>query len=149
MSSSTTQTSPTKTSSPVKTATTINPSTTDPISTHSPQPSPIITDASPLTTILPSIDLKPNPTDSKPSASRKSKPKMRTKAVTTRKSQKPKTRYSSNFNMQELYLSNLGDKNPNADPDVATSNPGDSIEADKGEHAQTLDSTKGEATVVE
>jgi hypothetical protein len=51
--------------------------------------------------------------------------------------------------MQELYLSDLGNVNPNADSDVATPNPDAQIETDKEDSTQTLNSKKGKTTVVE
>jgi hypothetical protein len=154
MSQSSPQTSPTKSSpqksSPSKTTTTV-PNTTENPSVHLPQPSDVITDASPLTMIHPSFNSILNPIPSNPSPSHKPKPTKRTKSVITRKPKNPKSksRYSSNFNMQELYLSDLGNVNPNADSDVATPNPDAQIETDKEDSTQTLNSKKGKTTVVE
>ncbi|WJX88306.1 hypothetical protein P8452_70411 [Trifolium repens] len=144
------QTSPTKTSpqkaSPSKTTTTTIPNVTENPSVSLPQPSNIITDATPLTMIHPSFNAILNPTPPNPSSSPKPKTTKRTKSTTTRKpkSQKSKSRYSSNFNMQQLYLSDLGDVNPNAAPDVTASNPDTQTETDKGEETQTLNPKEGE-----
>ncbi|WJX91343.1 hypothetical protein P8452_73133 [Trifolium repens] len=154
MSQSSTQTSPTKTSpqkaSPTKTTTTTIPNITENPSVSLPQPSNIITDATPLTMIHPSFNAILNPTTSNPSSSPKPKTTKRTKSTTTRKpkSQKSKSRYSSNFNMQQLYLSDLGDVNPNAAPDVTTLSHDVQIEANKGESAETLSPKKGENTAM-
>ncbi|KAK2421639.1 hypothetical protein QL285_032248 [Trifolium repens] len=51
--------------------------------------------------------------------------------------------------MQQLYLSDLGDVNPNAAADVTASNPDAQIETDKGEETQTLNSKKGETAEME
>jgi hypothetical protein len=50
--------------------------------------------------------------------------------------------------MQQLYLSDLGDVNPNAAPDVTTLSPDVQIEANKGESAETLSPKKGENTAM-
>ncbi|KAK2372379.1 hypothetical protein QL285_073517 [Trifolium repens] len=124
MSQPSTQTSLTK-SSPQKASPSESNTTTPTITENSSvpltQPSNIITDATPLTMIHPSFNAILNPTPSNPPSSPKSKTKRRTKSTTTRKPkpQKSKSRYSSDFNMQELYLSNLGDTNPNVASDVA------------------------------
>ncbi|WJX67220.1 hypothetical protein P8452_51708 [Trifolium repens] len=155
MSQPSTQTSPSKTSpqkaSPSKTTTTTIPNITENPSVSLPQPSNIITDATPLTMIHPSFNAILNLTPSNPSSSPKPKTTKRTKSTTTRKpkSQKSKSRYSSNFNMQQLYLSDLGDVNPNAAPDVTASNPDAQTETDKGEETQTLNSKKGETAEME
>ncbi|KAK2449483.1 hypothetical protein QL285_008676 [Trifolium repens] len=155
MSQPSTQTSPTKTSpqkaSPSKTTTTTIPNITENPSVSLPQPSNIITDATPLTMIHPSFNAILNPTPLNPSSSAKPKTTKRTKSTTTRKpkSQKSKSRYSSNFNLQQLYLSDLGDVNPNAAPDVTASNPDAQTETDKGEETQTLNSKKGETAEME
>ncbi|KAK2368794.1 hypothetical protein QL285_081963 [Trifolium repens] len=155
MSQPSTQTSPTKTSpqkaSPSQTTTTTIPNITENPSVSLPQPSNIITDATPLTMIHPSFNAILNPTPSNPSSSPKPKTTKRTKSTTTRKpkSQKSKSRYSSNFNMQQLYLSDLGDVNPNAAPDVTASNPDAQTETDKREETQTLNSKKGETAEME
>jgi hypothetical protein len=106
-------TSPTK-SSPSKTTTTI-PNVTENTSVPLPQPSDIITDATPLTMIHPSFASILNPKPSNSSPSPKPKPKKRTKSATTKKpkSQKSKSRYSSNFDMQKLYLDDLGNASTN------------------------------------
>ncbi|KAK2358673.1 hypothetical protein QL285_095841 [Trifolium repens] len=149
MSQSPHQTSPTKSSpqksSPSKTTTTI-PTITDDLSVPLPQPSDVITNATPLTTIHPSFNSILNPTPLKPSSSSKPKSTKKTKSTTTRKpkSQKPKSRYSSNFNMQQLYLSDLGNANPNVAPDVATPCADEQIETRKEDSTQTLISQKGE-----
>ncbi|WJX81962.1 hypothetical protein P8452_64780 [Trifolium repens] len=150
MSQPSTQTSPTK-ASPSKTTTTTIPNITENPSVSLPQPSNIITDATPLTMIHPSSNTILNPTPSNPSSSPKPKTTKRTKSTTTRKpkSQKSKSRYSSNFNMQQLYLSDLGDVNPNAAPDVTASNPDAQIETDKGKETQTLNSKRGETAEME
>ncbi|KAK2421808.1 hypothetical protein QL285_032396 [Trifolium repens] len=153
MSQPSTQTSPTKSSpqksSPSKTTTTV-PNTTENPSVHLPQPSDVITDATPLTMIHPSFNAILNPTPSNPSSSPKSKTKKRTKSTTTRKPkpQKSKSRYSSDFNMQELYLTNLGDTNSNIAPNVPTPSPDVQIEGNKGESAETIIPNKGENTVM-
>ncbi|KAK2424095.1 hypothetical protein QL285_034493 [Trifolium repens] len=155
MSQPSTQTSPTKTSpqkaSPSKTTTTTISNITENPSVSLPQPSNIITDATPLTMIHPSFNAILNPTPSNPSSSPKPKTTKRTKSTTTRKpkSQKSKSRYSSNFNMQQLYLNDLGDVNPNAAPDVTASNPDTQTETDKGEETQTLNSKKRETAEME
>ncbi|KAK2436299.1 hypothetical protein QL285_021300 [Trifolium repens] len=155
MSQPSTQTSPTKTSpqkaSPSKTTTTTIPNITENPSVSLPQSSNIITDATPLTMIHPSFNAILNRTSSNPSSSPKPKTTKRTKSTTTRKpkSQKSKSRYSSNFNMQQLYLSDLGDVNPNATPDVTASMPDAQTETDKGEETQTLNSKIGETAEME
>ncbi|KAK2449604.1 hypothetical protein QL285_008784 [Trifolium repens] len=153
MSQSSHQTSPTKTSpqksSPSKPTTTV-PNITEQVSDPLPQSSYVITDATPLTMIHPSFDSILNPTPSNPPSSPKSKTKKRTKSTTTRKSkpQKSKSRYSLDFNMQELYLSNLGNTNPNAAYDVAAPVSSTLIEENKEESTQTLSPKKGESTVM-
>ncbi|KAK2426461.1 hypothetical protein QL285_025129 [Trifolium repens] len=152
MSQSSHQTSPTKTSpqkpSPSKPTTTA-PNTTDKPSDPLPKPSNVITEATPLTMIHPSFDSIMNPTPSDPSSSPKSKTKKRTKSTTTRKPkpQKSKSRYSSDFNMQELYLTNLGNTNPTAASDVATPVSSTLIEENTKKSTQTLSPKKGESTV--
>ncbi|KAK2456352.1 hypothetical protein QL285_003726 [Trifolium repens] len=96
--------------------------------------------------IHPSFNAILNPTPSNPSSSPKSKTKKRTKSTTTRKPkpQKSKSRYSSDFNMQELYLSNLG----NVASDVATPGSSTPVEENKEESTQTLNPKKGESTVM-
>ncbi|WJX12613.1 hypothetical protein P8452_03090 [Trifolium repens] len=148
MSQPLTQTSPTKTS-PQKSSpsqTTTIPTITDDLSVPLPQPSDVITNATPLTMIHPSFNSILNPTPLKPSSSSKPKSTKKTKSTTTRKpkSQKPKSRYSSNFNMQQLYLSDLGNANPNVAPDVATPCADEQIETRKEDYTQTLISQKGE-----
>ncbi|KAK2409824.1 hypothetical protein QL285_045225 [Trifolium repens] len=137
-------TSPNK-SSPSKTTTTI-PNVTDNTSVPLPQPSDIITDATPLTMIHPSFASMLNPKPSNSSPSPKSKPKKKTKSATTRKpkSQKSKSRYSSNFDMQKLYIDDLGTASTNVASDVATPYPGGQIETNKEDSTQTLISEKGE-----
>ncbi|KAK2424299.1 hypothetical protein QL285_034673 [Trifolium repens] len=153
MSQPSTQTSPTKSSpqksSSSKTTTTV-PNTTEDPSVHLPQQSDVITDATPLTMIHPSFNAILNPTPSNPSSSPKSKTKRRTKSTTTRKPkpQKSKSRYSSDFNMQELYLSDLGNTNPNVASDVATPASSTLIEENKEESTQTLSPKKGESTAM-
>ncbi|KAK2454193.1 hypothetical protein QL285_001782 [Trifolium repens] len=100
--------------------------------------------------IHPSFNSILNPTPSNPSPSHKSKPTKRTKSVTTRKpkNQISKSRYSSNFNMQELYLSDLGNASTNVASDVATPSPDIQIEANKEDCTQTLGSKKGETAEV-
>ncbi|KAK2435921.1 hypothetical protein QL285_020946 [Trifolium repens] len=100
--------------------------------------------------IHPSFNSILNPTPSNPSPSHKSKPTKRTKFVTTRKpkSQKSKCRYSSNFDMQKLYLSDLGNASTNVASDVATLCPDNQIEANKEDCTQTLGSKKGETAEV-
>ncbi|WJX96807.1 hypothetical protein P8452_77963 [Trifolium repens] len=152
MSQSSHQTSPTKTSpqkpSPSKPTTTA-PNTTDKPSDPLPKPSNVITEATPLTMIHPSFDSIMNPTPSNPPSSPKSKTKKRTKSTTTRKPkpQKSKSRYSSDFNMQELYLTNLGNTNPNAASDVAAPVSSTLIEENTKKSTQTLSPKKGESTV--
>ncbi|KAK2449898.1 hypothetical protein QL285_009051 [Trifolium repens] len=151
MSQSSHQTSPTK-SSPQKTS----PSKTNtniPIITENPtvpltQPSDIITDATPLTMIHPSFNAILNPPSSNPPSSPKPKTKKKTKSTTTRKpkTQKSKSRYSSDFNMQELYLTDLGNTKPNVASDVATPVSDPPIEEKNEESNQTLSSKKGEST---
>ncbi|KAK2366899.1 hypothetical protein QL285_080233 [Trifolium repens] len=149
MSQPSTQTSPTKTSpqkpSPSK-STTTTPNITENPSVPLPQPSDVITNATPLTMIHPSFNSILNPTPSNPSPSPKSKPTKNTKSVTTRKpkSQKSKSRYSSNFDMQQLYLSDLGNARTNVASDVATPCPDVQIEANKEDSTQTLSPKKGE-----
>ncbi|KAK2402512.1 bromodomain-containing protein [Trifolium repens] len=149
MSQSSTQTSPTK-HSPSKSTTTA-PNTTKNLSETQPQTSDVITDATPLTMIHPSFNTIRNPAPSNPSSSPKSNTKKRTKSTTTRKpkTQKSKSRYSSDFNMQQLYLSDLGNTNPNVAPNASAPIPDVPIEANKGESAQTLSSEKRESTVVD
>ncbi|KAK2428548.1 hypothetical protein QL285_027061 [Trifolium repens] len=153
MSQPSTQTSPTK-SSPQKASPSESNTTTPTITENSSvpltQPSNIITDATPLTMIHPSFNTILNPTPSNPSSSPKSKTKRRTKSTTTRKPkpQKSKSRYSSDFNMQELYLSNLGDTNPNVASDVATPGSNTPVEGNKEESTQTLSPKKGESTAM-
>ncbi|WJX66241.1 hypothetical protein P8452_50816 [Trifolium repens] len=100
--------------------------------------------------IHPSFNAILNPTPSNSSSSPKSKTKRRTKSTTTRKPkpQKSKSRYSSDFNMQELYLSNLGDTNPNVASDVATPDSSTPVEGNKAESTQTLCPKKGESTAM-
>ncbi|KAK2456514.1 hypothetical protein QL285_003874 [Trifolium repens] len=149
MSQPSTQTSPTKTSpqksSPSK-STTTTPNITENPSVPLPQPSDVISNATPITMIHPSFNSILNPTPSNPSPSPKSKPTKKTKSVTTRKpkSQKSKSRYSSNFDMQQLYLSDLGNASTNVASDVTTPCPDTQIEANKEDYTQTLSSTKGE-----
>ncbi|KAK2402173.1 hypothetical protein QL285_051715 [Trifolium repens] len=137
-------TSPNK-SSPSKTTTT-TPNVTENPSVTLPQPSDVITDATPLTMIHPSFAsiLKPTPLNSSPSP--KSKPKKKTKSATTRKpkSQKSKSRYSSNFDMQKLYLDDSGNASTNVASDVATPCADAKIETNKEDSTQTLISKKGE-----
>ncbi|KAK2361488.1 hypothetical protein QL285_086630 [Trifolium repens] len=149
MSQPSTQTSPTKTSpqkpSPSK-STTTTPNITENPSVPLPQPSDVITNATPFTMIHPSFNSILNPTPSNPSPSPKSKPTKNTKSVTTRKpkSQKSKSRYSSNLDMQQLYLSDLGNARTNVASDVATPCPDAQIEANKEDSTQTLSPKKGE-----
>ncbi|WJX12364.1 hypothetical protein P8452_02874 [Trifolium repens] len=98
--------------------------------------------------IHPSFNSILNPTPSNSSPSPKSKPTKITKSVTTRKpkSQKSKSRYSSNFDMQQLYLSDLGNASTNVASDVATPCPDAQIEANKGDSTQTLSPRNGETT---
>ncbi|WJX33047.1 hypothetical protein P8452_21301 [Trifolium repens] len=88
MSQPSTQTSPTKSSpqqsSPSKTTTTV-PNITENLSVPLPQPSDVITNATPLTMIHPSFNSILNPTPSNPSPSPKPKSTKRTKFTTTRK----------------------------------------------------------------
>ncbi|KAK2436426.1 hypothetical protein QL285_021421 [Trifolium repens] len=153
MSQPSTQTSPSKSSpqkSPLSHTTTTVPNIPENPSGSLPQPSNVITNATPLTMIHPSFSSILNPTPSNPSPSPKPKTSKRTKSTTTRKpkTQKSKTRYSSNFNMQELYLSDLGNANPNVAPDVTTPSPDVQIEANKGESAETLSAKKGKNTAM-
>jgi hypothetical protein len=142
MSQPSTQTSPTKTSpqksSPSQTTTT--PNVTENLSVPLPQPSDIITDATPLTMIHPSFASILKTTPSNSSSSPKSKPKRKTKTATTRKpkSQKSKSRYSSNFNMQQLYLDDTGNATTNVASDVATPCADEQIETRKEDSTQTL-----------
>ncbi|KAK2448870.1 bromodomain-containing protein [Trifolium repens] len=149
MSQSSTQTSPTKTS-PSKSTTTV-PNTTENISETLPQTSDVITDATPLTMIHPTFNAMMNPAPSNPPSSQKSKTKKKTKSTTTRKpkTQKSKSRYSSDFNMQQLYLSDLGNTKPNVAPNASAPMPDVAIEANKGESVQTLSSEKRESTGVD
>ncbi|KAK2445677.1 bromodomain-containing protein [Trifolium repens] len=155
MSQSPTQTSPTK-NSPSK-ATTTAPNTIENLSHQEnrseplPQTSDVITDATPLTMIHPSFNTIMNPTSSNPPSSPKSKTKKKTKSTTTRKpkTQKSKSRYSSDFNMQQLYLSDLGNTNPNAASDVAAPVSNTLVEEKSKESTQTLSPKKGESTVVD
>ncbi|KAK2403694.1 hypothetical protein QL285_053107 [Trifolium repens] len=153
MSQPSTQTSPSKSSpqkSPSSHTTTTVPNIPENPSGSLPQPSNVITNATPLTMIHPSFSSILNPTPSNPSTSPKPKTSKRTKSTTTRKpkTQKSKTRYSSNFNMQELYLSDPGNANPNVAPDVTTPSPDVQIETNKGESAETLSLKKGENTAM-
>ncbi|KAK2427836.1 hypothetical protein QL285_026392 [Trifolium repens] len=136
-------TSPTK-SSPSK-ATTTTPNVTENTSVPLPQPSDIITDATPLTMIHPSFASILNPKPSNSSPSPKPEPKKRTKSATTKKpkSQKSKSRYSSNFDMQKLYLDDLGNASTNVASDVATPCPDGQIETNKTVPSQTLSEHKG------
>ncbi|WJX12956.1 hypothetical protein P8452_03403 [Trifolium repens] len=149
MSQPSTQTSPTKTSpqksSPSKTTTTTPNVTENPFIPVS-QPSDIITNADPLTMIHPSFSSILNPKPSNSSPSPKSKPKKKTKSTTTKKpkSQKSKSRYSSNFDMQKLYLDDLGNESTNVASDVATPCPDVQIETNKEVSSQTLSAKKGE-----
>ncbi|KAK2367196.1 hypothetical protein QL285_080507 [Trifolium repens] len=152
MSQPSTQTSPTKTSpqksSPSQTTTT--PNVTENLSVPLPQPSDIITDATPLTMIHPSFASILKTTPSNPSSSPKSKPKRKTKTATTRKpkSQKSKSRYSSNFNMQQLYLDDTGNATTNVASDVATPCADEQIETRKEDSTQTLISQKGKTAEI-
>ncbi|KAK2456852.1 hypothetical protein QL285_004181 [Trifolium repens] len=96
--------------------------------------------------IHPSFNSILNPTPSKPSSSPKPKSTKKTKSSTTRKpkSQKSKSRYSSNFNMQQLYLSDLGNASPNVASDVTTPCSGTQIQENKEDPIQTLSPKKGE-----
>ncbi|KAK2443487.1 hypothetical protein QL285_014587 [Trifolium repens] len=152
MSQSSTKTSPSKSSpqkSPPQTTTTV-PNITENLSVPLSQPSSVITDATPLTMIHPSFNAILNPTPSNPSSSPKSKTTKRTKSVITRKPKNPKSksRYSSNFNMQELYLSDLGNASTNVPSDVATPSPDIQIGTNTEDCTQTLDSKKGETAEV-
>ncbi|KAK2352764.1 hypothetical protein QL285_090477 [Trifolium repens] len=152
MSQPSTKTSPSKSSpqkSPPQTTTTV-PNITENPSVPLSQPSSVITDATPLTMIHPSFNAILNPTPSNPSSSPKSKTTKRTKSVITRKPKNPKSksRYSSNFNMQELYLSDLGNASTNVPSDVATPSPDIQIGTNKEDCTQTLDSKKGETAEV-
>ena len=51
--------------------------------------------------------------------------------------------------MQELYLSDLGNTNPNVASDVATPGSNTPVEGNKEESTQTLSPKKGESTVVD
>ncbi|KAK2368216.1 hypothetical protein QL285_081425 [Trifolium repens] len=152
MSQPSTQTSPTKTSpqksSPSQTTTT--PNVTENLSVPLPQPSNIITDATPLTMIHPSFASILKTTPSNPSSSPKSKPKRKTKTATTRKpkSQTSKSRYSSNFNMQQLYLDDTGNATTNVASDVATPCADEQIETRKEDSTQTLISQKGKTAEI-
>ncbi|WJX27714.1 hypothetical protein P8452_16501 [Trifolium repens] len=152
MSQPSTQTSPTKTSpqksSPSQTTTT--PNVTENLSVPLPQPSDIITDATPLTMIHPSFASILKTTPSNSSSSPKSKPKKKTKTATTRKpkSQKSKSRYSSNFNMQQLYLDDTGNATTNVASDVATPCADEQIETRKEDSTQTLISQKGKTAEI-
>ncbi|WJX83795.1 hypothetical protein P8452_66429 [Trifolium repens] len=152
MSQPSTQTSPTKTSpqksSPSQTTTT--PNVTENLSVPLPQPSDIITDATPLTMIHPSFASILKTTPSNSSSSPKSKPKRKTKTATTRKpkSQKSKSRYSSNFNMQQLYLDDTGNATTNVASDVATPCADEQIETRKEDSTQTLISQKGKTAEI-
>jgi hypothetical protein len=125
MSEPSTQTSPTKTSpqkpSPSKSTTSASNDAENP-SVSLPKPSDVITDATPITMVHPSFASILNPTHSNPSPSTKSKPKKSTKSVATRKSksQKPKSRYYSDFDMQKLYLDDLETTSKNVASDAAT-----------------------------
>ncbi|KAK2368837.1 hypothetical protein QL285_082004 [Trifolium repens] len=121
------------------------------ITTSQPQLSNIITDATPISIVHPSFAsaLKPkisNPSPTKPSPSPKPKSKKKSKTKTTQKptSQKPKSRYSSNFNMQELYLDNQGSVSANVASDVATLPPVGQIEATEKNSSKTPSVEKGE-----
>ncbi|KAK2401666.1 hypothetical protein QL285_051246 [Trifolium repens] len=153
MSQSSTKTSPSKSSpqkSPPQTTTTV-PNITENLSVPLTQPSSVITDATPLTMIHPSFNAILNPTPSNPSSSPNSKTTKRTKSVITRKPKNPKSksRYSSDFNMQELYLTDLGNTKPNVASDVATPVSDPPIEEKNEESTQTLSPKKGESTVVD
>ncbi|KAK2410099.1 hypothetical protein QL285_045488 [Trifolium repens] len=152
MSQSSTKTSPSKSSpqkSPPQTTTTV-PNITENLSVPLSQPSSVITDATPLTMIHPSFNAILNPTPSNPSSLPKSKTTKRTKSVITRKPKNPKSksRYSSNFNMQELYLSDLGNASTNVPSDVATPSPDIQTGTNTEDCTQTLDSKKGETAEV-
>ncbi|WJX64961.1 hypothetical protein P8452_49678 [Trifolium repens] len=152
MSQSSTKTSPSKSSpqnSPPQTTTTV-PNITENLSVPLTQPSSVITDATPLTMIHPSFNAILNPTPLNPSSSPNSKTTKRTKSVITRKPKNPKSksRYSSNFNMQELYLSDLGNAGTNVPSDVATPSPDIQTGTNKEDCTQTLDSKKGETAEV-
>jgi hypothetical protein len=87
--------------------------------------------------------LDPKPSNSSPSP--KSKTKKKTKPTTTKKpkSQKSKSRYSSNFDMQKMYLDDLGNASTNVASDVATLCPDVQIETNKEVSSQTLSDKKG------
>ncbi|KAK2394929.1 hypothetical protein QL285_056706 [Trifolium repens] len=89
-------------------------------------------------------------TPSNPSSSPKSKPKRKTKTATTRKpkSQKSKSRYSSNFNMQQLYLDDTGNATTKVASDVATPCADEQIETRKEDSTQTLISQKGKTAEI-
>ncbi|KAK2450697.1 hypothetical protein QL285_009806 [Trifolium repens] len=153
MSQPSTQTSPTKTSpqksSPSKTTTT-TPNTIENPSVSLPQPSDIITNVVPITMVHPSFASILNPKPSNPSPSPKPKTTKKTKPTTTKKpkSQKSKSRYSSNFDMQKLYLEDLGNASTNVASDVATPCPDVRIETNKEVSPQTLSDQKGETNVL-
>ncbi|KAK2396678.1 hypothetical protein QL285_058320 [Trifolium repens] len=123
------------------------------ITTPNPQPSNIIIDAVPLTMVHPSfasaLNLsKTSSTKSSPSPKPKSKKKSKTNKTKNPKSQKSKSRYSSDFDMQKLYLSDLGNASTNVASDVATPCPDVQIEPNKEVTPQTLSDKKGETAVM-
>ncbi|KAK2356362.1 hypothetical protein QL285_093701 [Trifolium repens] len=132
--------SPNQTSSPTITA-------------SNPQPSDIITDAVPLTMVHPSFACalnlsKTSSTKSSPSPKPKSKKKSKTNTTKNPKSQKSKSRYSSDFDMQKLYLTDLGNASTNVASDAATTAPNVAIATAKEIPSKSLNFEKGE-TVVE
>ncbi|KAK2450802.1 hypothetical protein QL285_009901 [Trifolium repens] len=124
------------------------------ITVPNPQPSDIITNAVPLTMVHPSfassLNLPKNKiTTTNPSPSPKPKSKKKSKTNTTKKPkpQKPKSRYSSKFNMQELYLDNQGSASTNVASDAATTAPNVAIETAKEISSKSLNFEKGEIAI--
>ncbi|WJX38888.1 hypothetical protein P8452_26504 [Trifolium repens] len=154
MSQPSTQTSPTKTS-PQKsspTTTTTSNAMDDPTG-HLPQPSETITNAVPLTVIHSSFASVLNPpkiTTSNSSPSPKPKNTKRTKSAIAKKpkSQRSKSRYSSNFDMQKLYLEDQGNASTNVAPDVTTPCPDAQIETNKQVNPPTLSEEKGDSPLL-
>jgi hypothetical protein len=109
------------------------------------QPSDIIIDAVPLTMVHPSFASILNPKTTKPSPS--SKLKSKTKTTEKPKPQKSKSRYSSNFDMQKLYLDDLGNASTNVASNAATTTPNVEIKTAEGIFPKSLYFEKGEIAV--
>jgi hypothetical protein len=95
--------------------------------------------------IHPSFSSILNPKSSKSSPIKPTSSK--TKTTQKPKSHKSKSYYSSNFNMQKLYLDDLGNTSTNVASDAATLSFGAQIEATEQNPSQTPNVEKGEIGV--